>query len=89
MTRWFICFIAPRFLPHLMNLKTEGENFFPARVICGEDGTICAMRTSPHKIREDLLGFMYSIHVCKYSLVSRSMGINAVYLLSILQALLV
>lgn len=32
---------------------------------------------------------MYSIHVCKYSLVSRSMGTNAVYLLSILQALLV
>lgn len=37
----------------------------------------------------DLPWFMYSIHVCKYSLVSRSMGTNAVYLLSILQALLV
>lgn len=37
----------------------------------------------------DLLGFMYSMHVCKYSLVSRSTGTKAVYLLSILQALLV
>lgn len=34
-------------------------------------------------------GLMYSTHVGKYSLVSRSTGINAVYLLWILQALLV
>lgn len=34
-------------------------------------------------------GFMYSTHVGKYSLVSRSTGIKAVYLLWILQALLV
>lgn len=69
--------------------SNESKNRRRELLICGEDGTICAMRTSPHEIREDLLGFMYSIHVCKYSLVSRSMGINAVYLLSILQALLV
>ena len=39
--------------------------------------------------REDLQVFMYSMDVSKYSLVSRSTGTNAVYLLSILQALLV
>lgn len=33
--------------------------------------------------------FMYSMEVGKYSLVSRSMGTNAVYLLRMLQALLV
>ena len=39
--------------------------------------------------REDLQVFIYSMDVSKYSLVSRSTGTNAVYLLSILQALLV